>query len=669
MAHKHSVYDTDTHFIIDPITRVVKKDPNHKTMVIQHDHNSERFTFEIPRYIEGHDMSTCNKVEVHYLNFEPKTKQEIKGVYTSDDLQISPDDDNVVVCSWVISSNATQLVGTLSFVVRFCCVDGTESTYAWNTALATVNVSKGIDGSDAAVADYSDVLEKWKAELFDAGYINAATMQNEMSVLSARMDTFAKLPDGSTTGDAELADIRVGADGVTYDSAGTAVRTQLNNLSSRKVSKHTIATVVPMILDGKQSITIQVEDLEIVSKDQYIDYSGVYQDLPGCNIYSFPFNEYMEQVTFVDGESYVRGLVFTEDGTLFKRLDEINGKPLTRKDGCILINHSPSQPEKGLQTLTVKFMEKPYDGTKVGEGRIQADNTFEAFSVNATCYLMELDPTKIYYYHGFDTSLVVGMAYDNDMNPIGQIALDENDKMIFPNKTVKIRLNRIAGAILEAVEKTYSFKTVVNKPFVFTGEEADCFGDSITAGYTTDSTITENGWVLLIKNKLGLNKTYNKGRGGHCLTNVVSTTNNMLHVFRNENPASKYLFFAIGTNDFGHQADIGAWDSSDESTLYGALNALFADINDRFSDREIIFILPINRVDENPAHPFRPLDEYRQAIYNKCIANGASVINGADFAFPNDADDELAEVLFGDGLHPSESGYRLYTNCVCAALN
>lgn len=238
MAHKHSVYDSDTHFIIDPITRVAKKDPNHKAMVIQFDHNSERFTFEVPRYIEGHDMSTCNKVEVHYLNYEPKTKQEIKGVYTSDDLQISPDDENIVICSWLISAGATQLVGTLSFVVRFCCVDGTTSTYAWNTALATVNVSTGIDGSDAAISDYSDVLEKWKVELFDAGYINAATMQTNISDLATaldverkRIDNIVTLPDGSTTGDVELMDVRVGADGKTYENAGTAVRTQIVHLS------------------------------------------------------------------------------------------------------------------------------------------------------------------------------------------------------------------------------------------------------------------------------------------------------------------------------------------------------------------------------------------------------------------------------------------------------
>ena len=55
-------------------------------------------------------------------------------------------------------------------------------------------------------------------------------LANEQTTLSNRMDTFTSLSAGSTTGDAELQDIRVGANGVTYNNAGNAVRGQYSQL-------------------------------------------------------------------------------------------------------------------------------------------------------------------------------------------------------------------------------------------------------------------------------------------------------------------------------------------------------------------------------------------------------------------------------------------------------
>lgn len=65
-------------------------------------------------------------------------------------------------------------------------------------------------------------------------------LANQQTTLSSRMDTFTSLSEGSTTGDAELQDIRVGANGTTYDTAGNAVRGQYSQLKEDKVDKPSI---------------------------------------------------------------------------------------------------------------------------------------------------------------------------------------------------------------------------------------------------------------------------------------------------------------------------------------------------------------------------------------------------------------------------------------------
>ena len=51
-----------------------------------------------------------------------------------------------------------------------------------------------------------------------------------------RMDTFTSLPSGSTSGNSELIDIRVGLDGTKYPNAGTAVREQIRDTRTIEVA-------------------------------------------------------------------------------------------------------------------------------------------------------------------------------------------------------------------------------------------------------------------------------------------------------------------------------------------------------------------------------------------------------------------------------------------------
>ena len=175
--HKHPVYDTDLHLIIDPVTRSVNNNSG-KTVLMQNDHNSERFTFELPRYIEEHDMTLCNIVEVHYINISGTNKSEqSSGIYSVDDLSISRDDENVVTGTWLVSRNGTVYPGSLNAIFRFACVDEDthEITYQWFSDIYTgLKISKGIYNTDTLTEDNdTDILAAWKQEVISAAQENA----------------------------------------------------------------------------------------------------------------------------------------------------------------------------------------------------------------------------------------------------------------------------------------------------------------------------------------------------------------------------------------------------------------------------------------------------------------------------------------------------------------
>lgn len=167
MSHIHSVYDTDTHFIIDGTSREVSNATETKKAIFQGDHNSERLTFQLPRTIDGHDMTECNAVLVHWNNIDAETREQVSGSYAVKDLKAYEKDEEVAILSWLIDGNATTKVGVLAFSIRFSCVDDDSNvTYAWNTAIHTELMVKDSNYNGEIVAtDYADILAEWEARI------------------------------------------------------------------------------------------------------------------------------------------------------------------------------------------------------------------------------------------------------------------------------------------------------------------------------------------------------------------------------------------------------------------------------------------------------------------------------------------------------------------------
>lgn len=167
LSHLHTIIDHDKHFVIDPVTRKINPETSEKNRLIQYDHNSERYTFELPRYIEGHDMSLCDVVEIHYLNISSDNRNTNPGIEEPDDLGFLEGTDDIVAFSWLVGRNATRLNGTLSFAIRLACTSDGEIVYDWHTGIySNITISNSINNGEVIVTEYADILEQWRQRLF-----------------------------------------------------------------------------------------------------------------------------------------------------------------------------------------------------------------------------------------------------------------------------------------------------------------------------------------------------------------------------------------------------------------------------------------------------------------------------------------------------------------------
>lgn len=190
MVHEHNITDSDKLFIIDPVSRAISTECE-KLTIMQYDHNSERLTFQIQRFIEDHDMSLCDRIEIHFDNITKNKREQNHGVYLVQEIQAEED---VVKFSWLISDTATQYVGTLNFSVAFVCLDDNEQVvYTWSSdVFKSISVLSRIRNTESVLESHDDEFEQIRREILDGldERVDAAIKEALLGIPSAEENSF-----------------------------------------------------------------------------------------------------------------------------------------------------------------------------------------------------------------------------------------------------------------------------------------------------------------------------------------------------------------------------------------------------------------------------------------------------------------------------------------------
>lgn len=121
---------------------------------------------------------------------------------------------------------------------------GYHDNSKYYSELAAASEQTATDTADAIVASRNQI----------------STNATNIAAQTARIDNIVALEQGSTTGDAELQDIRVGEDGTTYNTAGTSVRAQIGDLKSH--------------LSEVDVMTVQMAEVTGFTEGGYINTAG-----------------------------------------------------------------------------------------------------------------------------------------------------------------------------------------------------------------------------------------------------------------------------------------------------------------------------------------------------------------------------------------------------------
>lgn len=227
---------------IDIDTRCWKIPKEECFLGVESDDKVRILQFELSKneFCDGLNFTDCNC----FINYKNEGNDTIPYVITDMELQ----EDGTVTFTWEVSRGATIFKGnTFAILCAKKVSDDGTITNEWNSRIGSFTVAKGIEPLSSInevpeidiisqlllVAQETNTNAQNNIEQSNTLLEKAeglAYLKDDFDVLEARMNQFTSLQEGSTTGDAELIDGRIGYDGKVYDNIGGAIREQISEL-------------------------------------------------------------------------------------------------------------------------------------------------------------------------------------------------------------------------------------------------------------------------------------------------------------------------------------------------------------------------------------------------------------------------------------------------------
>ena len=187
MAIHSIIKDTGAFFTIVPETREVTVPATHKVIGVVGDHLAEQLTFEIPKLIDGHDISGCARRFVEWANVEGERGSDQLVELTERPASARPE---MLYFTWTIRDRLAAAKGLVQFSLHFEDVDESGvRLYHWGTTvcknceiLDSINHTLGaykaiwVAGDTLVIEDYTPVDDKTLA-LETPGIVPEGTLE------------------------------------------------------------------------------------------------------------------------------------------------------------------------------------------------------------------------------------------------------------------------------------------------------------------------------------------------------------------------------------------------------------------------------------------------------------------------------------------------------------